>query len=208
MSDLIPKIEGSGHGVLGQIVQPQDLKEDWFNNANYYDWYYSFGHYFKPKRILELGVRYGYSLACMTRGCLDNKGEIEKVYGVDFDGEALKITKKAFQKAFKGVPIELLTQGTHGTTIEHTDGKPVDLVHVDASHSWHVIGELEVAFNMVRSGGTIIIDDVGSFETHSDFITMKKGYLDAFLDEKIYANLIKNQYYLNTYRGTYVITKK
>jgi len=42
-----------------------------YNNSgmdDYYNYYYSYGRHFAAKNILEIGVRYGYSLISLVKG--------------------------------------------------------------------------------------------------------------------------------------------
>lgn len=63
----------------------QEQHKSYIKSGNYYENYYALSSYYQPKSILEIGVRYGYSLGSM----ISASNVIEKVTGIDNDEYSL-----------------------------------------------------------------------------------------------------------------------
>ena len=203
---------------LKDYIHPNDIDlpdedKQWLFANNYYDYYYEFGRTFKPSMFLEIGVRYGYSALCMVKGVIDSGNQIDMMIGIDseIDGPCNEYSKSKLDMFIKDVKI-ISKQTEHITEEEiksHSHEKLFDIIHMDASHSYKTLREFELSLNLLNPGGILIIDDVGSFNTNTDWLHAKKSYLDGFLWYNIYhLNKISWFHYYNSYRGTYVIKKK
>ena len=63
----------------------QEQHQSYIKSGNYYENYYALSSYYQPKSILEIGVRYGYSLGSI----ISASNVIEKVTGIDNDEYSL-----------------------------------------------------------------------------------------------------------------------
>src|SRR5712692_4878505 len=61
---------------------PGDVGSDWWTSRRYYQFYVGIAALVKPKVILEIGVKLGYSLIALFRGY----SGIEKMVGIDSEG--------------------------------------------------------------------------------------------------------------------------
>ena len=159
--------------IIGNAKQPGD---EWFiDHHDTYAWYRAIGVAKQPQRILELGVRYGYSLLAMGAG----SAKLEKIFGVDSEYDGIPsnaIAFSALKKAFPGIGISLLKEDTvnmrreivyFATTEYGRPQPPYDIVHVDGNHSPEgLISELEIAESCIAADGWILVDDV---DTHHVF---------------------------------------
>ena len=153
-----------GRDVIGDLAQPGDAGCDFLTSDNYYSWYYHVGAVLKPRKIVEFGVRYGYSLKAL----LDGSGvpwENCAVVAVDDERDGVR-TLDIFEKYFRDRHIFLLdlwrrdTQTLPVVEFVNTVGVQLDLAHVDAWHTedgcYH---ECELAYAAVRPGGFVLVDD-------------------------------------------------
>lgn len=144
--------------------------------TNYYNYYFSYGRYFKPKTIFEIGVRAGYT------GYFLLKGSGAQLYrGVDLECYMPNSNKKAEQllrRACDDAKVTLINS--------HDLGKldiKYDLIHVDGDHSYKgKIQDLELALENLAVGGVIVVDDytiknpIGKVvKKATDFVINKHG---------------------------------
>jgi hypothetical protein len=54
--------------VIGDLFQPRDAGHPFVETDNNYVWFRAIGAVYRPKTIVELGSRYGYSLKAFTDG--------------------------------------------------------------------------------------------------------------------------------------------
>ncbi|MEN8157799.1 MAG: O-methyltransferase [Bacteroidota bacterium] len=106
-----------------------------------------------PFRILEIGTYTGYSAICLARG-LRSGGELTTL---EVNDELRDTARSFFRKAGVSDRIELL----NGDALEILPGLdgPFDLVFIDA-HKEDYPNYYREIINKVRSGGTILADNV------------------------------------------------
>jgi SAM-dependent methyltransferase len=121
---------------------------------NYYNHYLYFGQVYQPQRILELGVRYGYTALALLHG-----SKARHYTGLDIDADRLGTAGLYLRRLVHellGTELLLLVGDVRDGLPGHHD--PFDLVHCDAYHE-DVRVELALAHRHVRSGGVVIVDD-------------------------------------------------
>jgi len=146
--------------LLFNIVHQLDAGGDWLDGDKYLT-YYWLGRMFRPKIIVEFGVRFGYSLYALWLG-----SQAELLVGYDNEHDhpgssdyALKMFKK-----IKGPDVSLRNQDTQ--QLQALPYRNVDLVHVDAWHTVDgVIHECRLAKGCLSPGGIILVDDVTGNES-------------------------------------------
>jgi predicted O-methyltransferase YrrM len=135
---------------------------------NYLNHYWRYGKIYQPKRILELGVRYGYTGLMLMDG-----SQAPYYMGVDIDAQRLKLAQSHFEAWHPTARAELICADVRSW---EPDGLELfDLIHLDSYHE-DVTVELELAEPLLRLGGVMIVDDVrehwvmdpalGYFEAH------------------------------------------
>lgn len=179
--------------ILGGWVHPIDTDMD-FVRSGIYRWYHAIGEALRPSSILEIGVRFGYSLRSLTLG----SKEVQTIRGYDMEldhvGSSAYVLQR-FKDEFPEVDIAIANVDTRNVRSLACTGL-FDLAHVDGDHSeegcYH---DCILACRYVRSGGYLLIDDVASGGGDP---RARRGAL-RFLEERQIEAVI-----LDTYRGLYI----
>ncbi len=109
-------------------------KPEWrhVNNGSYYEWRFAISAALQPESVLEVGVFYGYSLACFALG----SKRIKYVEGWDscvYDPESNIVCADVLKSAGIKCEIELKrVDALHAEPIR----RDFDLVHVDGPHTF------------------------------------------------------------------------
>lgn len=129
---------------------------------DYLSYYAGYGKTFKPKRIFEIGIRFGYTAISMMMGAHNNPGSPKPVFiGIDDEsyhyGSCAKANSNFKQlvpwadaqavrwNAFHGMPEGIGT---------------FDLIHIDGHHARNAIfNDLGYCLPMLNAGGIIVLDD-------------------------------------------------
>ena len=168
--------------------------QSYIKSGNYYENYYALSSYYQPKSILEIGVRYGYSLGSM----ISASKVIEKITGIDNDEYIFGALDKAKENIKKyinsNVELNFSLQNSHD--IEKLEYH--DIIHIDGDHSYD--GKLKDLKLTIGACKIVIIDDYLEFgdvnKSTNDFISYNK-------------DLIENTYVLDNHpRGTMIIEYK
>ncbi|NJL38418.1 MAG: class I SAM-dependent methyltransferase [Leptolyngbyaceae cyanobacterium SM1_4_3] len=147
-------------------IEPLVTEEDWLifdhkkniASSDYYNYYYSYGKSWKPKAILEIGVRRGYSAVSMALGA---GKELESFVGVDseIDIDESSFFASKLLKQHTNAKLEFLKIDTQKD--EFISNKNLfDLIHVDADHSFSgCTNDLLLSLSLSRVGTIIVVDD-------------------------------------------------
>lgn len=163
---------------------------EYITSNNYYEWYYSLTKEINPESILEIGVRYGYSLCCMALACgkdvyLEGWDSVDTLPLVERD--ILDIAKENLKNLGYN-NFNIITQDSH--SVQKMPRK-FDLVHIDGDHSYQgKIMDLDLVKNSCKY---LIIDDYH----HLPQVRMA---VDFFMEQN--QNIIKEAYIINSFRGT------
>jgi predicted O-methyltransferase YrrM len=112
-----------------------------------------------PKRIAEIGVRYGYGAHALCLG-----GKCQLYHGYDLPGleggvpgsDTLAYAETLLSEL--GVPnVKMIVADSRHLTM--LDGQ-YDLIHVDGGHTEEVVwNDLRLAFQALAFGGSMLVDD-------------------------------------------------
>jgi predicted O-methyltransferase YrrM len=150
----------SGSEVLGPLVhtaEGEDLKALWMASPWNYPFYEAVGHIVAPMRVLEIGVRLGYSLIALAKGSC---GKISKITGLDIESyipDSNRMACENIRASGYGGELEIHKRNSQ----EWMPSGPYDLIHVDGCH-----GEEEAKADILNSwvrldhGGVLLVDDV------------------------------------------------
>lgn len=147
--------------LIGGLFQEMDEGKDFISGDDNYVWFYLLAAVVRPKFIVEMGSRFGYSLKCFIEGANHQKDEyIIKSFDFECDGiETLKIMEN-YVKNVIGIKNIIITKvNTLELESLGVDGL-CDLCLVDGMHT--VEGcrhECWLAWNALKSGGVMVIDD-------------------------------------------------
>jgi predicted O-methyltransferase YrrM len=170
---------------------------DYLNAPDYYPYLNSLARDFKAKRVLEVGVRFGYSAVALIY-----KNPVTEYVGIDFDlYDATSSTKSrknlSCLKGFQPVDFTLFRKNTQELDdIAFLGPKNFDLVHIDGDHSYQgALTDLKNFWNVLTIGGHMLVDDSIFYGS----------VYNACIE---FARLLKEPCYnVKTYRGTWVFLK-
>ncbi len=163
---------GTDRNMLEGFVAKGD---EWFIDGEYntYTWYRAVAQAVKPQRILETGVRYGYSAIAMICGARLAGVQFPEYIGIDGELDGLETNDIAGRNIRKSGPVigRILKCDTRDLKeTEHLlrslqkqyDGpfEWFDLIHIDGDHRPDgIAAELLLARYCVALNGAILVDD-------------------------------------------------
>ncbi len=176
------------------IEKGEARHHDYMLCGNYYEIYYAISKYYQPKSILEIGVRYGYSLYSMMAAA-DN---LEYVVGYDID----EYDSGSIEEAYKN--ISRVISENIDLKIEFKDSQKLselsqnyDLIHIDGDHSYDgKVHDLNLTKGKCK---ILVIDDY-------NHIGEVKNATNKFVEEN--SELISKHFLINSMRGTYIVEYK
>lgn len=181
--------------LLGDLIQPQDKGCAFVAGDNYCYWA-AIGIYYRPKRIAEIGTRFGYSLKALVRGATHPP---EDYFLAAFDNECNPGDKNPL-----GVFAHYFTErlNINRLRLERVDTQTVDalgvcdmdLAVVDADHSEKGCHhDCRLAFAALRPGGVLVVDDTrpGEVRDGCERFCRERGLDFAFLPSMTGIHLIR-----------------
>lgn len=172
------------------VYEQNDPLHDYILSKNCYEWYYTIAKTLQPKSILEIGVRFGYSLVSMMKGAEDS---VQTVVGIDNDSYIWNSAQVA-RKYCETVKPNITTIDVIDSQQLQTLDRQFDLVHIDGDHTY--IGKVH-DLNLVKTHCKYcIIDDY-------DFIETVRKATDDFINDN--SSIIKNKLYIPSFRGTMIL---
>jgi len=175
---------------VNDIGKPEH--DEYIKSGNYYEHYYELSKKYQPKSILEIGVRYGYSLCSMFAGSRDTVEYIEGWDNNTYEHNALEIARinLIFILHYKG---RLVLKNIDSHSVQSLD-RDFSLIHIDGDHGYYgKLQDLELVKNRCR---VLILDDY-------NYIPEVHSAIDKFVNDN--KNLMKNYYVIDSIRGTFVI---
>lgn len=152
------------HDVLGRLPHMndgQDASAPWMLSDHQYSVYEAIGRLIRPRRVLEIGVRFGYALVALVRG----HDGIETIEGVDNGGYGIphwarQTTENLRAAGFRG-ELRLHNEDSREWFAQQLC-EPYDLVHVDGDHSFEIARQdVANSWRGLRTGGVLLVDDYG-----------------------------------------------
>jgi hypothetical protein len=142
--------------TLSKILQGKDIGDHHYLYGSTYPLYYEVGAALKPKSILEIGVRFGYSLASLSSGA----GITANIFGIDFESYAINSVAIATNSLKSlGVTANIMYGDSHLFDVEKKFGrKYFDLIHIDGDHSTN--GALIDIAKYSKYTNKILVDDI------------------------------------------------
>jgi len=163
-----------------RVANPDDPLKYLFNEwVPYYRLKWAIVRVLQPRRILEIGVRFGYSAAAFLDACPG-----AAYLGIDNDSDTFGGQKGAIRWA------RHITQGTHAEyliadsqQLPELPGGPYDLIHVDGQHDEDgSIRDLEKA---LQKGKHILVDGYlwgrDRFFHVSEFLCRERDLIESYL---------------------------
>ena len=165
LSDIQSRHHGTDREIIADAVHPGD---DYLVATDTYAWYRAIAESLAPQRILEFGVRYGYSGIAMIQGAI-GAGVTEIVYtGVDGEKDGVLSNDIAEANLTRYTPHVSIIHwdttdiwGAYAEITKKSGGTRYDIVHVDGDHSVRgVSAELTLAEMCLKPGGYLLVDDM------------------------------------------------
>jgi cephalosporin hydroxylase len=164
--------------ILGDQIQPKDLKADYLQGRSTYCWYYALASAVRPRVIAEIGSRFGYSLKAMVSAAsqyissndlvtfsFDNESyEKDCLYKVENMLTCSKVGRYAINvqdtQKTESLPLKL-----HDISQNIENAFKADLFHVDGDHSIQgTLHDLLLAKKELSENGVILLDDIDTKE--------------------------------------------
>jgi len=115
--------------------------------------YWKICEYFKPKSVLEIGVREGLSLGLFFESTDDDASFV----GVDLDLNQLQFFNTLFKDHPKYSSIQFLEMDSNNLDLLQT----FDLIHIDGDHSYEFVkNDVEKILPCLHKNSILIIDDL------------------------------------------------
>jgi len=156
--------------IIGNLFQDMDVGQPWITSNNNYVWHYVVAQKFRPKNILEIGTRFGYSMKAMVDASGHNK-EDYSLWSIDCDFDKLNchgiVADYFAEYNFNHVNAFTLDCRSLRVTNE------IDLAHIDANDTLEdTYHNCVLAIESLKDGGIMLVDDL-------DNPAVKKG-VDKF----------------------------
>lgn len=176
------------------IEKDDPRHRDYMHCKNYYEVYYAIGKYYQPKSILEIGVRYGYSLYSIMAAC--ENLEYVRGYDIDeYDSGSIETANKNISKVISD-KINFKVENKNTQNLKSIR-KKYDLIHIDGDHTFN--GKLH-DLNLVKNNcKVLVVDDY-------NHIREVKSAVEKFVSEN--EDIIEKNFIINSMRGTYIIELK
>lgn len=146
--------------VLGDLVQPGDKFCDFVAGDDNYVWWHGLGEILKPRRVVEIGTRFGYSLHCLTHA---RPGVELTLFSFDAEVDHYPDGRKPLAVAeawFAGLLADFRVVRADTRKMKTLGVFGCDVGVVDGDHSeagcYHDMGLVHAAVN---PGGWVVVDD-------------------------------------------------
>lgn len=148
-------------GGLPHILE-KDRRERWWSFRNHYPFIYALARSLAPGSYLEIGSRYGYSLATIYLGAKESLKQVTSIDLQEYEkGSQDYAMKNLLGAGYKG-GYEFFAGSSHDPEIKKkVRGRLYGLVNVDGDHSYEgALEDILFYWNNVKPGGFMIVDDV------------------------------------------------
>lgn len=161
--------------------------------TNYFSHYGGMVKKFKPRRLLEIGVRYGYTGIVFWAAA--NEASVKNFEYLGIDDESYHA--KSCNQANDNFRIVGANEQCRCLRWNSFDGIPsrfgtFDMIHIDGNHESHgVLNDLGHCWPILNVGGFILLDDYYFPEIKAAIHQWLEGYRDA--DEVIAVQFVENE---------------
>lgn len=163
----------SVHGVIRD--DDDALYRDAVLQTRYYNYYYSYGRHFRPRKVFEIGVRCGYTGYFLLAGA---SGSVVKYRGVDLQ-TYLTDSNRYATELLSGLCQDVRVSFGDSHALNSLDDK-YDLIHIDGDHSYEgKLKDLALAFSSLSKNGVIVVDDYGPHGAKEPIFRAVKTFLSA-----------------------------
>jgi len=170
------------------------VHEEYIKGGNYYEVYYAISKHFQPSSILEIGVRFGYSLYPMIKA--SDSLKFARGYDIDeYEKDSVNIAHKAIESRIDSdIDFEIQIQDSQQLT--ELD-RSYDLIHIDGNHTYE--GKVHDLRLTLGKSKVVVVDDY-------NFLPHVKQAVDFFVKEN--QDKIEKTDLIESFRGTFLIVYK
>lgn len=184
----------SNIAIIGDVLHHSDRGADFASDRDdCYSWYYLIAQAVRPKIILEIGTRFGYSVVAMCSSP-EAKQSVSMVHCVD-DESCVSGSLTYASQQMNRQQIKHTMHRTGTQNLSSLDINSVDLCHVDADHSANgCFHDAMLCWQSLNDGGYMLIDDM-------------KWYSVANGANEFLRTVSRQAQYIPSLRGLYVVKK-
>lgn len=127
----------------------------------YYEDYFLLARYFRPRSVLEIGSRFGYSLVALCQGA-----GAERVVSIDmesyencFEAPSQIVARRNLEACAGGRSLsqQFIVGDSHAVAIDES----FDLMHIDGDHTEAgARDDVLKFFRLLKPGGVMLVDDL------------------------------------------------
>lgn len=187
--------------AVDQVALPLgDHYEDDLFQAYFAD-YAGMAKKYKPKRILEIGVRYGYTGIVFMLGLKANPGQPKAEYiGIDDESYHFGSCAQAnvnFAHALPGYKMQAIKHNSF-SGLPNEIGM-FSLIHIDGNHTYQgVMSDLKNVWPVLNQGGIVMVDDAARTDDRGqpgEIYLAVTDYLSQFkhVDDRVLWQYQENQ---------------
>ncbi len=174
-----------------------EAEADYLNAPDYYPYLNALARDFKAERVLEVGVRFGYSAVAFIHG-----NAVREYVGLDYDLYDPTSSTKSREnlealRQQQHVDVTLLRVDTQSLdNLDMLGGRRFDFIHIDGDHSYEgALTDLRNFWNVLTVGGHMLVDDSIFYGA------VRQACMD-------FAREVNEPHFdVRTYRGTWVFLK-
>tara|TARA_R110002096_G_scaffold186882_1_gene366030 strand:+ start:2322 stop:2906 length:585 start_codon:yes stop_codon:yes gene_type:complete len=145
---------------LRPFIQRYEIGESFLQHPNYYGLYYDIGMKMKPRGILEIGVRFGYSALSMILGC-EGKTNFIGIDAEMYNPGSNSVATESIKSVIKGTCSIDNINTAHIKSINLSHEFKPDIIHVDACHTeLGMIHDLNLVLPHMNDHTALIVDDM------------------------------------------------
>lgn len=182
--------------ILAGLKHYGNVAGEGFEHACYYQAYVGIAKAAKPRSVLEIGVKHGYSLVSMLRGY----SGITCIVGLDLQTyypDSQRLARENLWAAGYRDRLELPVASSHGYSKKFEPLALFDLVHVDGDHTYEgACQDIAEYWPRVQKGGVMIVDDLQCWDV-----------MKAILDTVPGCPGVTDRFYVPTGTGWIVVVK-
>ena len=146
---------------LKDVFQEEDLHTEegrrLTGGRDNYNWLALAARFLNPARVVEFGVRYGYSLACFIQGSA--RGRLE-IWSFDCNEQNVEIARRVLDRYRPRAEFYYSLADTR-QLLPPLRLEEIDLCYLDACHEeFGVQREMDLVWPTLRPGGLLLVDDV------------------------------------------------
>jgi len=186
-----------------EIVHPNDvpIRNNMTGHYSYVVGKYDICCRVKPKIIIEIGVRLGYSAHAFLYSSPNSQYHGLDIWGGKHGGTKIggeKYVMEMLSRNFTNAKIKLYTCNTQKGKWPELPAD-VDLFHIDGDHTTAgSFFDMAMAFTRMKRGAYLLVDDY-------DFLPDVRIGVDSFISA--FSSLISDYKYFPTFRGDVLITR-